>query len=54
MYIVSPRDFERYCLRILLLNSKGKTSFEDIRTVDGRVYEKFSDAASSCFLDDDS
>ncbi|VDM65828.1 unnamed protein product [Strongylus vulgaris] len=40
MYTVSPRDFERYCLRILLLNTKGKTSFEDIRTVDGRVYGK--------------
>ncbi|RCN35395.1 hypothetical protein ANCCAN_18746 [Ancylostoma caninum] len=54
MYTVSPRDFERYSLRILLLNTKGKTSFEDLRTVDGRIYEKFSDAAkASGFLDDD-
>ncbi|KAL6740116.1 hypothetical protein Aduo_013503 [Ancylostoma duodenale] len=54
MYTVSPRDVERYCLRILLLNTKGKTSFEDLRTVEGIVYETFSDAAkASGFLDDD-
>ncbi|RCN51900.1 hypothetical protein ANCCAN_01988 [Ancylostoma caninum] len=54
MYTVSPSDVERYCLRILLLNTKGKTSFEDLRTVNGRTYETFSDAAkASGFLDDD-
>ncbi|KIH61240.1 hypothetical protein ANCDUO_08494 [Ancylostoma duodenale] len=54
MYTVSPRDVERYSLRIILLNTKGKTSFEDLRTVDGRIYEKFSDAAkASGFMDDD-
>ncbi|RCN40974.1 hypothetical protein ANCCAN_13079 [Ancylostoma caninum] len=31
MYTVSPRDVERYSLRILLLNTKGKTSFEDLQ-----------------------
>ncbi|KAK6727617.1 hypothetical protein RB195_005357 [Necator americanus] len=54
MYTVSPRDVERYSLRILLLNTKGKKSFQDLRTVDGRTYEKFSEAAkASGFLDDD-
>ncbi|KAK6751098.1 hypothetical protein RB195_002831 [Necator americanus] len=54
MYTVSPRDVERYSLRILLLNTKGKISFEDLRTVDGHTYEKFSEAAkASGFLDDD-
>ncbi|XGW02733.1 hypothetical protein V3C99_014623 [Haemonchus contortus] len=55
MYTVSPRDTERYSLRILLLNTKGKTSFEDIRTVDGILYATFVDAAKAAgFLDDDS
>ncbi|ETN71132.1 hypothetical protein NECAME_04695 [Necator americanus] len=54
MYKVSPRDVERYSLRILLLNTKGKMSFQDLRTVDGRTFEKFSEAAeASGFLDDD-
>ncbi|KAK6755776.1 hypothetical protein RB195_014271 [Necator americanus] len=55
MYTVSPRDVERYSLRILLLNTKGKMSFQDLRTVDGGTYEKFFEAAkASGFLDDDS
>ncbi|EYB85550.1 hypothetical protein Y032_0296g1695 [Ancylostoma ceylanicum] len=53
MYTVSPRDVERYCLRILLLNTRGKTSFEDIRTVNGVVFEKFLDAAKALGLMDD-
>ncbi|KAK5973861.1 hypothetical protein GCK32_004112 [Trichostrongylus colubriformis] len=54
MYTVSPRDSERYCLRILLLNTKGKTSFEDIRTVDGITLNTFAEAAKRAgFLDDD-
>ncbi|KAK6013623.1 hypothetical protein OSTOST_21058 [Ostertagia ostertagi] len=54
MYTVSPRDNERYCLRILLLNTKGKTSFEDIRTVDGITFSTFAEAAKHAgFLDDD-
>ncbi|XGW13313.1 hypothetical protein V3C99_000002 [Haemonchus contortus] len=54
MYTVSPRDTERYCLRILLLNTKGKLSFEDLRTVDGVTYDSFAEAARCAgFLDDD-
>ncbi|VDP09271.1 unnamed protein product [Heligmosomoides polygyrus] len=55
MYTVSPRDNERYSLRILLLNCKGKVSFEDLRTAEGRFYGTFTDAAKAAgFLDDDS
>ncbi|KAK6031188.1 hypothetical protein OSTOST_02663 [Ostertagia ostertagi] len=54
MYTVSPRDTERYSLRILLLNTKGKTSFEDLRTIDGTMHANFVDAAKAAgFLDDD-
>ncbi|KAK6012895.1 hypothetical protein OSTOST_21927 [Ostertagia ostertagi] len=54
MFTVSPLDTERYCLRVLLLNTKGKTSFEDMRTVDGTIYESFAEAAKVAgFLDDD-
>nr|CDJ88114.1 Protein F59H6.5 [Haemonchus contortus] len=54
MYAVSPRDNERYCLRILLLNTKGKVSFEDIRTVNGITFDTFAEAAKQAgFLDDD-
>jgi hypothetical protein len=35
MYTVHPRDIERYCLRLLLLNVKGATSYEDLRSYRG-------------------
>ena len=35
MYNCSPRDVERFSLRLLLLSRKGCTSFEDLRTVPG-------------------
>ncbi|XGW25599.1 hypothetical protein V3C99_006756 [Haemonchus contortus] len=54
MYTVPPRDTERYCLRILLLETKGKTSFEDLRTVDGVTYDTYTEAAKAAgFLYDD-
>ena len=34
MYFVSPHDIERFSLRLLLLNTPGVKSFEDLRTVD--------------------
>ncbi|ODM86919.1 ATP-dependent DNA helicase pif1 [Orchesella cincta] len=45
MYAVSPRDTERFCLRLLLLHIRGATSYEDLRTVDGVCYETFKEAA---------
>jgi hypothetical protein len=41
MYSVSPRDQERFFLRLLLLHVRGARSFEDLRTVDGTIYESF-------------
>nr|GEU77537.1 hypothetical protein [Tanacetum cinerariifolium] len=51
---VPPSLGEAYYLRVLLNKIKGKTSWEEIRTVDGKLYDSFRDA---CFamglLDDD-
>ena len=45
MYFVSAQDHERFALRLLLLYGAGFTSFEDVRTVDGRTYPSFVAAA---------
>ena len=50
MYMVSPLDRERYCLRLLLLNRKGCTSFEDMKTIGGIHFQSFHQAASSLGL----
>nr|GEV15775.1 hypothetical protein [Tanacetum cinerariifolium] len=51
---VPPSLGEAYYLRVLLNKVKGKTSWEEIRTADGKLYDSFRDA---CFamglLDDD-
>jgi hypothetical protein len=44
MYTVSPKDMEKYCLRMLLLHTRGPTSFEDLRTVNGHTYDTFKEA----------
>ncbi|XP_071698423.1 ATP-dependent DNA helicase RRM3-like isoform X2 [Rutidosis leptorrhynchoides] len=41
---VPPKSGECYYLRILLNKVKGPTSFEDIRTVNGIVYDTFKEA----------
>ncbi|XP_076959494.1 uncharacterized protein LOC143635584 [Bidens hawaiensis] len=55
IHSVSPALSEAYFFRVLLNKVKGPTSFEDIRTVNGKLHETFRDA---CFelglLDDDS
>jgi hypothetical protein len=58
MYSVSPndKDFERYCLRLLLLHVKGPTSFQHIRTSEDSltVHATFLKAAiDRGLLDDD-
>ncbi|XP_035841504.1 uncharacterized protein LOC110919851 [Helianthus annuus] len=54
IYYVPPSLGDCYYLRILLNHIKGPTCFEDIKTVDGQVFQTFKDA---CFarglLDDD-
>lgn len=44
LYQASITHPELYCLRMLLLNVKGPTSFDDLKTVDGTVYNTFKEA----------
>ncbi|GMF46074.1 unnamed protein product [Phytophthora fragariaefolia] len=54
MVHVSPRDMERFYLRVLLCHCKGPQSFEHLRTVDGVTYETYRQAALRLgFLEDD-
>ncbi|XP_021775583.1 uncharacterized protein LOC110739432 [Chenopodium quinoa] len=42
---VFPAEGERFSLRLLLLNVRSPTSFEDLRTVNGQIYPTFKEAA---------
>ncbi|EFO97109.1 hypothetical protein CRE_30483 [Caenorhabditis remanei] len=54
MYFISPMNREKFALRQLLLYTKGSTSFEDLRTVQGHKWDTFVEAArASGFLSDD-
>ena len=55
MYSVTPRQIERYHLRLLLLHVAGATSYEEVRTFQGRVYATFKEAAMArnLLMDDD-
>lgn len=44
MYTVNPKNRECYHLRLLLNNVVGPTSFEDLRTVDGVIYDTYQAA----------
>jgi hypothetical protein len=44
LYSVSPRDSERYCLRLLLHHVPGATCYEDIRRVEGETVHTFKEA----------
>ena len=46
VYSVSPKEGERYYLRLLLHNVPGATSFEHLRTVGNNVCDTFKDACS--------
>lgn len=45
MYNVGIKQFEKYCLRLLLLRVKGCQSFDDIKTFNGIVHPTFESAA---------
>ena len=45
IYSASPKDMEKYALRVLLHNVPGATSFEDLRTAEGEVQETYTIAA---------
>jgi hypothetical protein len=54
MYTTSPRQGDRYYLRMLLAMWPSWTSFEDVRTVDGLLCNTFKDAcAYRGLLEDD-
>ncbi|EEY61181.1 helitron helicase-like protein [Phytophthora infestans T30-4] len=54
MIHVSPRDMERFYLRLLLCQRRGPTSFEDLRTVNGIVCPTFQIAAREAgYLEND-
>ncbi|KAG2209273.1 hypothetical protein INT47_005565 [Mucor saturninus] len=45
IYSVSPKESEKYYLRLLLNYVRGAKSFEDMRTVEGVLYETYQAAA---------
>uniref|UniRef100_A0A804NH05 Uncharacterized protein n=1 Tax=Zea mays TaxID=4577 RepID=A0A804NH05_MAIZE len=47
MYYVHPTAGELYYLRMLLMIVKGSTSYADIRTFNGQVYDTFCDACEA-------
>ena len=44
IYNCTPNQGERYYLRLLLVSVPGPTSFEDLRTVNGVLYDTFQEA----------
>ena len=50
---MQPSDPQRFALGLLLLHQRGVTSFEDLRTVDGLLYDTFTDAARAMGLLED-
>lgn len=53
IFTVNPLDQERYFLRILIYHVKGAQSYEFLKTVDGKVWPTFRDAAYQLHLLDD-
>ena len=45
MYLVNPKDQQRYFIRLLLLHVKRATSFENLRTVNCVIRPTFYEAA---------
>lgn len=55
MYAVSPKDQERFYLRLLLQHIRGAQSFNEIKTVNSVISETFKEAAIKLnILEDDS
>jgi len=49
----SPRNQERFYLRILLSQIKGATSYEDVQTIDGNLCDTFEEAVRQLGLLDE-
>lgn len=53
-YVVSPKDTERFLLQEILRRRTGATSFEDLRTINGKVYPTYREAAAALgYFEDD-
>ncbi|XP_026471387.1 uncharacterized protein LOC113375666 [Ctenocephalides felis] len=50
LYTVHPKQRECFYLRLLLINVIGPTSFQNLRTVNGILYETFYDACRELHL----
>ena len=46
VYTVRPNNFECFCLRLLLHHVHGPTSFQELRSVNGRVCQTFREACN--------
>ena len=53
LYTASPKDIERFCLRLLLHNVPGPTCFEDLKLVNGHMCQTFKEACVLRHLLDD-
>ena len=53
IYSVSPSSVELFHLRLLLLNIKGATSFENLKTVNGVIYDTFVETCLALHLIED-
>jgi hypothetical protein len=47
LYYVNPVEGERFYLRMLLMIVKGATSYKDLRTYNGIVYQTFKEACAA-------
>ena len=49
VHTATPKQRERYCIRLLLHHTKGATSFEELFSVEGQQFSTAFDAAKVCF-----
>ena len=45
IYFVNPIESERFCMRLLLLNTPGATSFSYLKTFNDQTYESYTACA---------
>jgi hypothetical protein len=50
MYFIAPTYMEKYYLRMLLQHQKGCTSFESVRTHNGRTYGTYRETSEAMGL----
>ena len=53
LYMCSPRNKERFYLRILLSQIKGAVSYKDVRTIDGNLCDTFEEVVRQLGLLDE-